>query len=92
MGRLVFYILQCRQGRIQDIFLKKGGAILGLQAKKRGGGGGSGGSPILGPMLKSLHIVPGRGPKRGGGGRDPLDPLDPPMVGVTNRLMLNNVF
>ena len=37
-------------------FFKKGGGILGLQAKK--GGGAS-----LGPMLKSLH----RGPKGGSG-------------------------
>ena len=42
------------QGRIQD--LKKGGSILGLQAKN----GDPGGGPILGPMLKSLH--------KGGGG------------------------
>ena len=43
-------------------FLKGGGAILGLQAKK---------GPTLSPMLKSLH----RGPKRWG--PDPLDPPPP---------------
>ena len=34
-------------------FLKRGGSILGLQAKK--------GGPILGPMLKSLHSGPTMG-------------------------------
>ena len=46
------------QGRIQD-FLKRGEVHLRATSKKRGGG--SGGSPTLGPMLKSLH----RGTKRG---------------------------
>ena len=45
------------QGRIQD-FWKGGGAILGLQAKKKGGG--AGGGPTLGPMLKILR----RGPEK----------------------------
>ena len=43
-------------------FLKGGGSILGLQAKKKGGG------PRGGPKLKSLH----RGPK--GGVRTPWTP------------------
>ena len=43
-----------------------GGAILGLQAKKRGGGG-PGWGPILGPMLNILHS----GPKGGGAVRTP---------------------
>ena len=43
-----------------------GGSILSLQQKK----GGPGGSPTLGPMLKSLH----RGPKGGGGSGPPASP------------------
>ena len=57
------------QGRIQD-FLKGGGSILGLQAKRGGGKRGSN----FGPNVKK----PTSWPKRGGGDPGPLDPpLDP---------------
>ena len=64
----LYYIIRGRS-RIYE----KWGAILGLQAKKWWGG------PILGPMLKGLHI----GPKGGGGGSGPPGPPpppDPPMI------------
>ena len=58
-------------------FVKGGGGIIGLQAKK----GGPGGGPTLGPMLKSLQ----RGLK--GGGQAPWTP--PPPLGSAHGGLAN---